>query len=218
MGGEAVSAPLKSVTHFPTLPLREGRQNSSRKRSEREGFFGEGSWRGLGASRTPPRNASRFDPPSRGGLEIRQERVQNSSCFVRSETLYSQYEHKSSHACPAPRDPRGDGARAAETAGKARLQGEGGGGKRKRESNYVAEARRSPRQSQWREARAAHAGDARASRGDQDRCAQAASALCAGHDVAQERSISRREHGVVDRRCANATRLGGCVSFHRGAA
>ena len=221
-----MSAPLHHVAAHPTLPLREGRQNSSGERSEREGFFGEGSWRRAGAARTPPRNASRFDgrpltrpPPSRGVSDFVENGGKNSSCFVLYWDVYSQYEHKFSHVQPAPRDPRGDDARAPKTAGTAGTQGEGGGGKPRRESNYVAEEaprRRAPRQPQRRDAWPDDAAQTRASRRHRASRPQTAPALHGGRDAAQNRAIAEREYGASDRGRAEAIRMGSCVPIHRG--
>jgi hypothetical protein len=200
--------------HLPTLPLREGRNLPFAN-------FGEGCAKRTSSPRPLPekfcalaslRCSNFVDPPSRGGW------AKNSSCFVRIGSLYSQYKPKSSHVRPAPRDSRGDGARTQKTAGKARFEGDGGGGKRLRESNYVAEAagRRASRQSQRRDAWTAHAGAARASCGHHARCSKTASALRVGRDASENRAVAQRADRASDRSGANTNRLGDRASFHRG--
>jgi hypothetical protein len=131
---------LAALRRISTLPLREGRQNSSGERSERAEFFGEG----LGSALCPsPKREPRFDPPSRGGWDL------DSSCFVLVLGLSSQNDHNTHHLrCPPRRAPRGGFARTAQAA-RPQTGGEGGGGGGIRSRNYVAEAGGRPaRQSQ----------------------------------------------------------------------
>ena len=184
------------------------------------------SERNASASRDPSskqRNRSRVSRRSPGmTIFLSEAGRQNSTFFVPFCALYSQYEPKFSHFCPAARDPRGDGARAQKKGGTAGSREEGGGGKRLRESNYVAEAQSKPAprrdggKPQRRSPRPVHAGQARASRRDPASRSQAEPALHAGRDIAQNRSITQRAHGAAHRRRANANRLGDRVPQHRG--